>query len=69
MTRMTIALVGGPDSIVATERPGAVDGLTEKVKIFVGNGYEHYAHSGEYLTVQGDRIPVFSWCGRTKVAE
>ncbi len=41
----------------------------EKVKVFVGSGYEHYEHSGEFLLIDGENLPVFRWCGRTKIAE
>jgi len=41
----------------------------EKVKILSGAGYEHFVHNGEFITVDGENLPVFQWSERTKIAE
>lgn len=62
-----VLLTGGPASLRDVQHdvadPGAV------VKIRVGNGYEHFSPNGELCTVDDLRLPVFAWCGRTKMAE
>jgi len=69
MANSRVVLVGGPESIPATARVLEVDDLIGKVKIAFGAGYEHFLSSGETSVVNGERLPVFSWCGATRIAE
>jgi hypothetical protein len=43
--------------------------LADKVKIAFGAGYEHFRPSGETSLVDGEKLPVFRWCGATRIAE
>jgi len=69
MANSKVVLVGGPESIPATARVLEVDDLAGKVKIAFGAGYEHFLPSGETSVVNGEHLPVFSWCGATRIAE
>ena len=69
MATSKIVLVGGPESRSATARILDVADLTDKVKIAFGAGYEHFLPSGETSIVDGEHLPVFSWCGATRIAE
>jgi Family of unknown function (DUF5988) len=62
-----VFLTGGPPEIPRTW--AAPDGDEVQVKIPRGNGYEHFAFSGEYVELDGDLIPVYRWCYRTFIAE
>ncbi|MEV4311997.1 DUF5988 family protein [Actinocrispum sp. NPDC049592] len=66
VTATKAVLAGGPAEV--TEGP-VVTGLDDKVKVPFASGYEHFAHNGEFLMVEGESRPVFRWCGRTKIAE
>ncbi|MCE0536184.1 DUF5988 family protein [Kineosporia rhizophila] len=46
-----------------------VQNLAETVKIAFAAGYEHFRHHGEVRHVDGQEMPVFAWCGRTRIAE
>jgi hypothetical protein len=69
MANSKIVLVGGPESLPATARVLDVADPTDKVKIAFGAGYEHFLPSGETSVVDGEHLPVFSWCGATRIAE
>jgi Family of unknown function (DUF5988) len=69
MVNSKVLLVGGPEQLPGALRVQEVDDLEEKVKVAYGAGYEHFAHSGEVSLVDGEPLPVFRWCGKTRVAE
>jgi hypothetical protein len=69
MVNARVLLVGGPEYLPGTVRVQEVDDLEEKVKVAYGAGYEHFSNSGEVSLVDGEHLPVFRWCGKTKVAE
>lgn len=64
-----VLLVGGPEQLPGSVRVQEVADLDDKVKVAYGAGYEHFSHSGEMSLVDGEHVPVFRWCGKTKVAE
>jgi hypothetical protein len=64
-----VLLVGGPEQLPGAVRVQEVDDLDEKVKVAFGAGYEHFSNTGEVSAVDGENLPVFRWCGKTKVAE
>ena len=69
MANSKVVLVGGPEYLPAAVRILEVADLTDKVKIAFGAGYEHFLPSGETSIVDGEQLPVFSWCGATRIAE
>ena len=69
MDQIRVLLVGGPAALREADRIRVVDTLVDKIKLLLGNGYEHFAYSGESRDLNGSRLAVFRWCHRTKVAE
>ena len=69
MINSKIVLVGGPESLPVTARILEVADPADKVKISFGAGYEHFLPSGETSVVDGEKLPVFRWCGATRIAE
>ncbi|WP_181808529.1 DUF5988 family protein [Streptomyces shenzhenensis] len=69
MPNFKALLVGGPSALPAAERVQRVPTLTEKVKHRFEAGYEHFAHEGEFRTVDGEELAVFHWTMRTAIAE
>jgi hypothetical protein len=69
MASLRVLLVGGPDYFPSSARLQEVPDLTEKLKIPMRDGYEHFSHDGEVLTVDGERLPVFRWHAKTRIAE
>jgi len=69
MENLRVLLVGGPESIPGSLRIQEVIDLADKVKLAFGAGYEHFLHSGEVSVVDGEQLPVFRWCGKTRIAE
>ena len=69
MDQIEVLLVGGPTGLADADRIRVVGTLVEKIKLLLGNGYEHFTYSGESRELNGSRVPVFRWCHRTKVAE
>ena len=69
MEKVKVVLIGGPPRVGEKDRIRYVDDLTEKIKVSTGDGYEHFLANGESRTVGDVELPVFAWCGRTKVAE
>jgi hypothetical protein len=66
-----IVLIGGPPGlcrgdVIEVANPIALD---TNVKIEHASGYEHFEPSGEIRVVNGETVPVYSWCQRTKIAE
>lgn len=69
MSEIKVSLSGGPAELVERHREWAVGSITETAKISFGAGYEHFTHEGEFTTSGDVTVPVFAWCGRTRVAE
>lgn len=69
MASAKIVLSGGPERFSHRGHVRSSVGPEEKVKILSGAGYEHFVHNGEFLTVDGESLPVFQWSERTKIAE
>ncbi|PSL51927.1 hypothetical protein B0I31_1163 [Saccharothrix carnea] len=69
MNKIKVVLVGGPEQLREDDRIRYVTDLADKVKVPAGNGYEHFRANGESRTVDDFEVPVFAWCGRTKIAE
>jgi hypothetical protein len=69
MVKSKVVLVGGPESLPVTARVQEVADLADKVKVVFGAGYEHFMPSGETFFVDGEPLPVFRWCGVTRIAE
>lgn len=69
MNKIKVLLVGGPAMLGEDDRLRYVTELGEKIKLPIGNGYEHFQANGESCIVDGSELPVFAWCGGTKVAE
>jgi hypothetical protein len=69
MGAITIVLAGGPNDLPVTRRVHEIENIEDTVKICFGAGYEHFSYQGEFSNVDGDRLPVFQWCGNTKIAE
>lgn len=64
-TVVTALLTGGPRALADDQRMVTVSGATDKVKLQVGRGYEHFSDTGEST----DGLRVFQWCDRTAIAE
>ncbi len=69
MDKIRVLLEGGPSGLSECDRVRVVDTLLDRIKLMLGNGYEHFAYSGESRDLDGARLPVFRWCYRTKIAE
>ena len=69
MTTTIVFLDGGPSQLLGTSYLADAGGLETKLKIAYGNGYEHYAHNGTFRLFDGEELPVFQWCDRTRIAE
>ncbi|MBB4895465.1 hypothetical protein FHS39_004543 [Streptomyces olivoverticillatus] len=69
MSRHTyVVLIGGPPGTPPLwNTPPATD--LDRVKVPLGNGYEHFEFTGQYLEMAGEQIPVYGWCYRTFIAE
>ncbi|GAA2794966.1 MULTISPECIES: DUF5988 family protein [Crossiella] len=64
-----IFLSGGPAELSLIEPVRNVDRLDQKIKVAFGAGYEHFAYHGQNQSVGEENLPVYNWCGRTKIAE
>ncbi|MFJ5265004.1 DUF5988 family protein [Streptomyces sp. NPDC088387] len=64
-----IILRGGPDWLPEEERTRFESDLGEKLKVLIGNAYEHFVPTGETVEREGVRLRVFLWSRRTYVAE
>ncbi|MEV0618502.1 DUF5988 family protein [Nonomuraea sp. NPDC050404] len=62
-----IVLDGGPQFKHSSFQPSG--NSPEKVKILLGSGYQHFVHNGEFVLVDGEKLPVFQWSECTKIAE
>ena len=63
-----VLLVGGPPGTPRVWTPPAEEDR-DRVKVPLGNGYEHFEFADEYAEFGGDQIPVYRWCHRTFIAE
>lgn len=64
---IAIELVGCPNSVPRMMvSPKVMD--EGKLKIQFGNGYDHFVFD-YYSFKEGQRVPVFSWVDRTRIAE
>lgn len=69
MDKIKVVLVGGSALVREDARIHFVADLADTVKVPAGNGYEHFRANGESRRVDDLELPVFAWCGRTKIAE
>ena len=69
MKQIKVYLVGGPAGLSDADRIREVDTLMGSVKVFRGNGYDHFTYSGESRELNGTPLPVFQWSYQTKIAE
>lgn len=69
MDSFRVFLSGGPVHLPKVERFQAASSLTEKIKHRFGAGFEHFAHKGEFVTIDGEEFAVFEWATRTAIAE
>jgi hypothetical protein len=64
-----VLLKGGPVTLRESRRVMRVDNTEEHVKIPMGNGYEHFAPTGELVETDEGALHVFEWDRRTRIAE
>jgi hypothetical protein len=69
MSSVRVVLSGGPAGLPDSERLREVPGLVDKVKIPFASGHEHFEYRGGDREIDGEPVPVFEWCDRTRVAE
>lgn len=69
MSAIKVMLTGGPSYVPESMLRCEVVDLGEPVKLCYGNGYEHFGFSGETVGDGDDSVAVFTWKGRTKIAE
>jgi Family of unknown function (DUF5988) len=62
-------LKGGPAQLDHAERIRHVEDIDQRVKLQVGNGYEHFAPNGETVESEHGLLRVFQWEHRTRIAE
>lgn len=68
-TQVKVMLSGGPIGLATADRSVTAAELGRTLKICYRAGYEHFAHDGEYQTVDGCAVAIFRWMYRTKIAE
>jgi hypothetical protein len=65
-----ILLSGGPDFMYEyMDRTHFVVDPDVKLKLLVGNRYEHFEPTGEFVTEGAAKLQVFLWTGHTYIAE
>jgi hypothetical protein len=69
MTSVRVVLSGGPAELPESERRREVTDLVNKVKIPFASWHEHFEYRGGDREIDGEPVPVFEWCDRTRVAE
>jgi hypothetical protein len=69
MNGIKVLLNGGPSYLPAEERVQFAESLETTIKHCFSAGYEHFSHQGRFSTVNGEKLPVFEWFGRTRIAE
>ena len=62
-------LRGGPEWFVHPSPMRYVDDIESTLKLLVGNAYEHFQPTEEFMEHEGWRLRVFEWSRRTYVAE
>ena len=70
MSTFKVLLTGGPSYVTESMRLHEVADLSDSVKLCYGNGYEHFGYAGGSAAVEGgESMAVYTWKGRTKIAE
>lgn len=64
-----VVLHGGPPSLDPQERVRHTDNPTEKIKLLLGNRYEHFEPTSEIDSSFGHELVVYVWKECTYVAE
>ncbi len=64
-----VVLHGGPSSLGLQERVRHTNNLTEKIKVLLGNRYEHFEPTSEIDSTFGRDLIVYVWKECTYVAE
>ncbi len=64
-----VILRGGPVQVTGENGMRYHANVNEKIKISVGNAYEHYLPTPETTEHGGVRLRVFQWSRRTYIAE
>jgi hypothetical protein len=64
-----VILRGGPEQFAPPSHTRYVDDTATKLKLFVGNAWEHYEPTEEFMEHDGRNLRVFEWSRRTYVAE
>jgi hypothetical protein len=68
-SEINVILHGGPQSLSIRERVRHVENTSEKVKLLLGNHYEHFEPTAETERRLGRDLLVYVWTGCTYVAE
>lgn len=66
---VNIVLHGGPSSLSSHERIRHVENTDEKVKLLLGNHYEHFEPTEKAERRLGRDLRIYVWAGCTYVAE
>jgi hypothetical protein len=69
MTTVRVLIAGLPACLRNASPVHEVTNLNQHIKLCCGNSYEHFSYSGESRQLNGERLPLFTWAMRTKVAE
>ncbi|SFW88591.1 DUF5988 family protein [Amycolatopsis australiensis] len=69
MSAVKVSLIGGPEHLPQESRTRLVADLSEPVKIVFNGGYEHFVHHGEYVDDGFEKVAVYHWSDRTRMAE
>lgn len=69
MSQIIAMLVGGRPDLPEQFRTATVATLDEKVTVEYAGHYERFVHEGEFTTLSGRKVPVFTWTYRTAIAE
>ncbi|QOV33125.1 hypothetical protein IM697_22945 [Streptomyces ferrugineus] len=64
-----VVLRGGPTWLPEEQRTRSVADVQDKLKLLIGNAYEHFEPTAETAERDGVRLRVFEWTYRTYVAE
>ncbi|HEV2634697.1 MAG TPA: DUF5988 family protein [Actinocrinis sp.] len=68
-TQPNVILTGGPGWSGPEQRIRFAAPTEQKIKVCLGNRYEHYEPTPQTLDYEGRSLRVFSWSGTTTVAE
>lgn len=69
MANYKVVLVGGPAGITDEDRIRHAESLNDTIKCPRYGGYEHFRHTGDFVSLDGEPTAVFEWTTRTKIAE